>query len=36
MTVFADEDRIKQVIVNLVQNAVNFSPAAEIIDIKLS
>ncbi|KJR41615.1 integral membrane sensor signal transduction histidine kinase [Candidatus Magnetoovum chiemensis] len=35
MTVFADEDRIKQVIVNLAQNAVNFSPAGDVIDIKL-
>ncbi len=33
-TIVADEDRLKQVLLNLVHNAIKYSPAGEIVSIK--
>ena len=32
--IYADKDRIRQVVANLVNNAVRYSPSSNIIDVK--
>lgn len=35
IVIFADEDKVKQVIINLLSNAIKYSPAADHIDVRL-